>query len=206
MYVELHARSAFSFLEGASLPEILMSRCAQLQMPAMALLDRNGLYGAPRFHITAEKLGLRAHIGAEIAVRDAGERVRPPEWLPHHVPPEPVRLALLAESVTGYQNLCRLITRYKLREGTKGEGAATVADIEEHTDGLICLTGGDEGPLASALSRGGFDEGLSEVERLVNLFGPQNVYVELQRHCDRAEEHRNQAAVRIARTLKLRSE
>ncbi|HLB92810.1 MAG TPA: error-prone DNA polymerase [Terriglobales bacterium] len=203
MYVELHARSAFSFLEGASLPEILMSRCAQLQMPAMALLDRNGLYGATRFHITAKKLGLRAHIGAEIAVRDAGERIRPPGWLPHHVPVEPVRFALLAESITGYQNLCRLITRYKLRENTKAEGAATLADIEEHVEGLICLTGGGEGPLASALSRGGFDEGLSEVQGLVNLFGPQNVYVELQRHCDRAEEHRNQAAVRIARTLKL---
>jgi error-prone DNA polymerase len=203
MYVELHARSAFSFLEGASLPEILMARCAELQMPAMALLDRNGLYGAPRFHITAEKLGLRAHIGAEIAVRDAGKRVRPSEWLPHCVPAEPVRFPLLAESVTGYQNLCRLITRYKLREDTKAEGAAMLADIQEHTEGLICLTGGDEGPLASALSRGGFEEGLSEVQRLVNLFGPRNVYVELQRHCDRAEEHRNQAAVRIARTLRL---
>jgi error-prone DNA polymerase len=203
VYVELHARSAFSFLEGASLPEILMSRCAELQMPAMALLDRNGLYGAPRFHITAEKLGLRAHIGAEIAVLDAGERVRPPEWLPHCVPAEPVRFPLLAESVIGYQNLCRLITQYKLREDTKAEGAAMLADIHEHAEGLICLTGGDEGPLASALSRGGFDEGLSEVQRLVNLFGPRNVYVELQRHCDRAEEYRNQAAVRIARTLHL---
>ena len=203
MYVELHARSAFSFLEGASLPEMLMARCAELQMPAMALLDRNGLYGAPRFHITAEKLGLRAHIGAEIAVRDAGERVRPPEWLPHCVPTEPVRFPLLAGSVTGYQNLCRLITRYKLREDTKAEGAAMLTDIQEHAEGLICLTGGDEGPLASALSRGGFDEGLSEVQRLVNLFGPRNVYVELQRHCDRAEEYRNQAAVRIARTLRL---
>jgi error-prone DNA polymerase len=203
MYVELHARSAFSFREGASLPEMLMARCAELQMPAMALLDRNGLYGAPRFHITAEKLGLRAHIGAEIAVRDAGERVRPPAWVPHHVPVEPVRFALLAESVTGYQNLCRLITRYKLREGTKAEGAATLADIEEHAEGLICLTGGDEGPLALALSRGGFDEGLREVEKLVNLFGARNVYVELQRHFDRTEEHRNQAAVRIARTLGL---
>jgi len=203
MYVELHARSAFSFLEGASLPEILMARCAELQMPAMALLDRNGLYGAPRFHITAEKLGLRAHIGAEIAVRDAGERVRPPEWLPHCVPAEPVLFALLAESATGYQNLCRLITRYKLREGTKAEGAAMLVDIQEHAEGLICLTGGNEGPLASALSRSGFDEGLSEVERLVNLFGHRNVYVELQRHCDRTEEHRNQAAVRIARKLRL---
>ena len=203
MYVELHARSAFSFLEGASLPEILMARCAELQMPAMALLDRNGLYGAPRFHVTAEKLGLRAHIGAEIAVCDAGDRLCPPEWLPHRVPVEPVRFALLAESVTGYQNLCRLITRYKLREGTKAEGAAMLADIQEHAEGLICLTGGNEGPLAFALSHGGFDEGLSEVERLVNLFGPRNVYVELQRHCDRTEEHRNQAAVRIARTLRL---
>jgi error-prone DNA polymerase len=203
MYVELHARSAFSFLEGASLPEILMARCAELQMPAMALLDRNGLYGAPRFHITAGKLGLRAHIGAEIAVRGVGARMPPPRWIPHHVPAEPVRFSLLAESVTGYRNLCRLITRYKLREDEKAEGAATLADIEEHAEGLICLTGGDEGPMASTLSRGGYDEGLSEVERLVNLFGPRNVYVELQRHCNRAEEHRNQAAIRIARTLKL---
>src|ERR1700728_1793454 len=169
MYAELHARSAFSFLEGASLPEILMARCAELQMPAMALLDRNGLYGAPRFHITAEKAGTRAHIGAEIAVRDAGERVRPPEWVPHLVPVEPVRFPVLVESAIGYQNLCRLITRYKLREGTKAEGAATLADIEEHVGGLICLTGGDEGPLAKGLAHGGYDEGLSEVERLVNL-------------------------------------
>jgi error-prone DNA polymerase len=203
MYVELHARSAFSFLEGASLPEILAARCAQLEMPAMALLDRNGLYGAPRFHMMAEKLGVRAHIGAEIAVFDGGERVRPPEWVPHSVPAEPVRWSLLAESVTGYQNLCRLITRYKLREGVKAEGAATLADIQEHSEGLICLTGGDEGPLASALARGGFDAGRREVERLVNLFGPRNVYVELQRHFDRNQEHRNQAAVRIAQLLCL---
>jgi error-prone DNA polymerase len=203
MYVELHARSAFSFLEGASLPEMLMARCAELQMPAMALLDRNGLYGAPRFHITAKKAGIRAHIGAEIAVGDAGERVRPPEWIPHGVPVEPVRFPVLVESALGYQNLCRLITRYKLREGTKAEGAATLADIEEHSEGLICLTGGDEGPLTSALSRGGLDGGLREIERLVNLFGSRNVYVELQRHCERNEEYRNQAAVRIARALKL---
>jgi error-prone DNA polymerase len=203
MYVELHARSAFSFLEGASLPENLMIRCGELGMPAMALLDRNGLYGAPRLHVTAEKLGLRAHIGAEIAVRDAGDRVRPPAWVPHSVPVEPVRFSLLAESASGYQNLCRLITRYKLREGTKAEGSAASDDVQEHSAGLICLTGGDEGPLAAALGRGGFDEAQREVERLVNLFGKRNVFVELQRHFDRNEEHRNQAAIRIARTLGL---
>jgi error-prone DNA polymerase len=203
MYVELHARSAFSFLEGASLPELLMARCAQLNMPAMALLDRNGLYGAPRFHIAAQRAGTRAHIGAEIAVRDAGVRVRPPQWLPHQFPAEPVRFALLAETQTGYQNLCRLITRMKLREAHKAEGAALLADVAEFAEGLVCLTGGDEGPLAAALANGGYDAALREIERLTHIFGPRNVYVELQRHFDREQEHRNQAAVRIAETLHL---
>ncbi len=203
MYVELHARSAFSFLEGASLPETLMFQCAALGMSAMALLDRNGLYGAPRFHLAGQKVGVAAHVGAEVAVSDAGERLRPPEWLPHRIPAEPVRFPLLAESQAGYQNLCRLITRYKLREATKTEGAATLSDVAEYAEGLICLTGGDEGPLAAALSRGGYDEAFREVERLTHTFGRGNVFVELQRHFDRAEEHRNQAAVRIARTLNL---
>jgi error-prone DNA polymerase len=66
MYIELHARSAFSFLEGASLPEELVAVCAQLGMPAMALLDTDGVYGAPRFHLAANKAKLKAHIGAEV--------------------------------------------------------------------------------------------------------------------------------------------
>ena len=118
MYVELHARSAFSFLEGASLPEMLMARCAAAEMPAMALLDRNGLYGAPRFHIAAEKLA-RARTLEPRSRCVMPASVCPPEWLPHCVPAEPVRFALLAESQTGYQNLCRLITRYKLREAQR---------------------------------------------------------------------------------------
>ena len=68
-YVELHAKSAFSFLEGASVPEELIAACAELQMPAMALLDRDGVYGAPRFHLAAKKNGIKAHIGAEITVQ-----------------------------------------------------------------------------------------------------------------------------------------
>ncbi len=203
MYVELHARSAFSFLEGASLPELLMARCAQLDMPAMALLDRNGLYGAPRFKMAAERAGTRAHIGAEIAVRDGGERVRPPDWLPHRVPAEPVRWALLAETQGGYQNLCRLISRYKLRQAHKTEGAALAVEVAEHAGGVVCLTGGDEGPLAAALAGGGYEAARREVERLTHIFGRNNVYVEVQRHFEREQEHRNQAAVRIARGLGL---
>src|SRR3954469_1106630 len=102
MYVELHARSAFSFLEGGSLPEALTSRSADIGMPSMALLDRNGFYGSPRFHTSAKKLGLRAHVGAEIAVRDAGSRLLPPSYLPHQVPAEPVLLPLLVTSREGY--------------------------------------------------------------------------------------------------------
>ncbi len=70
-YVELHAASAFSFLEGASLPEALIERACELEMPAMALLDRNGFYGSARFHALAQKKDVRAHVGAEIWDRNA---------------------------------------------------------------------------------------------------------------------------------------
>jgi error-prone DNA polymerase len=186
-YVELHARSAFSFLEGASMPEFLMQRAAALEMPAMALLDRNGVYGAPRFHMEGQRQGVRAHIGAEIAVSDLGERLRPASYLPHQHPVEPVRLPLLAESRTGYKNLCRLVTRFKLRESAKAEGAALTSDLEEFREGLVCLTGGSEGLLAAALVKGGYDAARQSVEKLVNIFGTKNVYVEVQRHFDREE-------------------
>ena len=202
-YVELHARSAFSFLEGASMPEFLIQEAAAMEMPAMALLDRNGVYGAPRFHMEGQRRGVRAHIGAEIGVSDMGQRLRPASYLPHQHPIEPVRLPLLAESRTGYKNLCRLITRFKLRESTKAEGAALTCDFEEFGEGLVCLTGGSEGPLAAALASGGYDAAQESVERLVRLFGQKNVYVEIQRHFDREEEHRNRAAIRIARSLNL---
>ena len=202
-YVELHARSAFSFLEGATMPEFLMQQAAHLEMPAMALLDRNGLYGAARFHMEGTRCGVRAHIGAEVAVSDLGQRLLPAAYLPHQLPTEPVRLPLLAESRLGYQNLSRLLTQFKLRETTKAEGAATVGDVEEYSKGVVCLTGGIEGPLAAALARGGYDAAHQSVEKLVQLFGSGNVYVELQRHFDREEEHRNRAAIRIARSLNL---
>src|SRR5947199_5629129 len=191
MYIELHSRSAFSFLEGASLPEALIAVCADYGMPAMALLDRNGVYGAPRFHLAAQKFKVRAHIGTEVTVDDTlfGDA-------------GPARYPLLVESPQGYQNLCRLITLTKLR-AKKEESTSRIEELEEHASGLICLTGGEDGPLAEALLRGGYEEGLRTVERMMRIFGPQNVYVELQRHFDRSEEARNQAAVAIARKLRL---
>src|ERR1700688_2383059 len=120
-YIELNARSAFSFLEGASLPEDLIAAAADFGMPAMALIDRDGVYGAPRFHMAAKKAGIRAHIGAEVACTDG-----------HRYP-------LLAESRTGYQILCSRITRMRLR-AKKGEGAATLDELAEYAEGAICLT------------------------------------------------------------------
>ena len=202
-YVELHAASAFSFLEAASQPETLIERAVQLNMPAIALLDRNGLYGSARCHTSAQRNGVRAHVGAEIAVSDFGPRLTPPVWVPHRYIAEPSRIPILCESREGYQNLCQLITHFKMREPSKQEGHATCVDLEQYATGLVCLTGGDEGPLAAALSSGGEAAGRTVVERLVRIFGPQNVYVELQRHHEREQEWRNQAALRIARSLGL---
>jgi error-prone DNA polymerase len=202
-YVELHAASAFSFLEGGSLPETLAKRACELEMPAMALLDRNGFYGSARFHKIATENGMRTHVGTEVAVSSFGQRLKPPLWLPHQYLTEPPRLPVLCETRKGYQNLCQMITRFKMRETTKGEGSATFSDLEEHASGLICLTGGEEGPLAAALTCGGEPAGRKVIERLVHIFGPKNVYVEVQRHCEREEEARNQAAIRIARSLRL---
>ncbi len=201
--MELHASSAFSFLEGASRPEDLVSRAKEAEMPAIALVDRDGVYGSPRFHMAAKSVGIRAHVGAEISVEGFGNRAGLPPWMPNSHCSRPVRLALLVESRTGYQNLCRLMTRYKLREKEKGTGTATVEEIAEHAEGLVCLTGGEEGVLAASLSNSGYDEARKNIEKLTALFGKRNVYVEVQRHCDPIEERRNQAAVRLSETLGL---
>jgi error-prone DNA polymerase len=202
-YIELHAASAFSFLAAASQPEALIERAAELGMPALALADRNGLYGVARFHTMATKTGVQAHIGAEISVSTYGSRFTPPSWLPHRHPSEPPRLLLLCASQTGYQNLCQLITRFKMREPTKAEGAATLDDLAEFSAGLICLTGGDEGPLAAALAHNGLDAARNLVDRLSSIYGPTNLYLELQRHQLRDEECRNQALLSLASSLHL---
>ncbi len=166
MYLELHARSAFSFLEGASAPEDLVARAAGLGLPALALLDRDGVYGLPRFHLAAKKAGLRAHLGAEVTATSGPRR------------------PLLVATRTGYRNLCRLLTRLKLR-AKKGEGAATPEEFAEHATGLICLTNAERA-----------------TEDLA-LFGKDNVYVEIQRHFERDEEARNERAIEVARRLSL---
>jgi error-prone DNA polymerase len=220
MYVELHSRSAFSFLEGASLPETLIATCANLNMPAMALLDRDGVYGSPRFHMAAKKIGLKAHIGAEVTTTGHGfTRIHTDQCnkklsIKNSCVPEPAlsavegcicrgfKLPLLVASRRGYQNLCHMITKMKLR-AAKGEGAVHEEELQEHAEGLICLTGDHDGPLAFALKNNGMEAARSCTERLTDIFGRNNVYVELQRHFHREQEARNRAAIEIARSLRL---
>src|ERR1035438_5562265 len=219
MYVELHSRSAFSFLEGASTPEELIAVCANLGMPAMALLDRDGVYGSPRFHLAAKKAEIKAHIGAEVTCPAFSPRRHPsgcelravsfeqtgcPQLAARSSQPRGgFRLPLLVASRAGYQNLCRLITKMKLRAGRKEGACASSSDFIEHADGLICLTGGEEGPLAAALMQGGPQAAFEAVKRLAEMFGQSNVYVELQRHFHREEEYRNRVAIDIAEALQL---
>ena len=113
MFVDFHTRSAFSFLEGASLPEDLVQRCADLGHAAVALMDRDNLCGAPRFYMAAKKIGMKAHLGAEITGADGDS------------------YPLLAENRTGYQNLCRLITSMKLR-APKGEASASEDELRQY--------------------------------------------------------------------------
>ena len=176
MFVELHARSAFSFLEGAMLPETLAERAARLDLRAVALVDRDGLYGAPRFYRACTRAGITPLVGAEVTLEGGG------------------RLPLLVEDREGYQNLCRLITRMKMR-APKGEGAATLDEVAEHASGLVCLTGGDEGPVAARLAAGGtggVDQARALIDRLVAIFGRGSVFPELQRHRRRIQEARNE--------------
>jgi error-prone DNA polymerase len=200
VYIELHSASAFSFLDGSSLPEALVERAAALGYPALALLDRDGVYGVPRFHMAAKKAGLKAIVGAELTVtidagiRDPGSGVRgiripnpgrrtsDPE---PRVPARVFRVPVLIESQQGYRNLCRLVTRMKLRS-PKGEGALALDELDGCTAGLVALAG------RTLLSGVEFGVG-GAIDRLVGIFGRANVCVELERHLLRDEESDNHA-------------
>ncbi|MCH6256100.1 error-prone DNA polymerase [Puniceicoccaceae bacterium K14] len=168
-YVELHARSAFSFLRGASQPDCLASACSNKGLEAMAVCDRNGFYGSARFHASAREEGIRAIVGCELEMED--ESVIP----------------VLIRTRQGYQNISQLLTRTHL-SAPKGEGRVNYEDLAERAEGLIALTGDDEGPLRKAWLKGRANAVQDMTTRLKRIFGERNLYVELQRHRLRGEE------------------
>ncbi len=168
-YVELHACSAFSFLRGGSFPEQLAETAAALNMPAMALLDRNGVYGAQRFSVAAREHEVRPIVGAELTMEDGSV------------------LPVLVKDRTGYKNLCELLTQAHLRSA-KGECAVQWNELPEYAEGLVALLG-----LGSA----------ERTQSLIDLFGRENVYVEIQRHFLRGEDRVNQQLCDLAEQFRL---
>ena len=188
-YAELRASSSFSFLNGSSLPEDLIHHAAQRDLPAMGIVDRNGLYGAPRFYTAAKKAGIRALIGAELHLDETTKGLR------IATQPRDTWLTVLVENRTGYKNLCKLLTAGALGR-PKGEARYTWELIEQYAEGLHCITGGDEGPLATMENAEG------TLHRISGIFKGRT-HVELQRHFRRDEEHRNIGLVDLARRLRL---
>jgi error-prone DNA polymerase len=224
-YVELHARSAFSFLRGASDPEALVTAAQARELPALALLDRDGVSGAPRCFNAARDTGLRARVGAELTLADGSV------------------LPLLAATRTGYQNLCQLITEAKLTArpaavapfgdvarlvkgginpvrsdlppGSPEPGHAsplaladpdphvpdprdrkrpcfaTWEEVARHAEGLIALTGDEEGPVRRAWREAGPAAAATALRPLLAVFGRDRLYVEVQRQRRRGEEREN---------------
>lgn len=178
-YIELHARSAFSFLAGASDPEALSRKAAELEISAVALCDRNGVYGAERFYAAGEETKVRAIVGAELELEDGS------------------MLPVLVESRTGYANLCRLITKAKLR-GRKDHAPICWEDLPEFREGLVALTGDEDGPVRRCLERGEKGRAAEMLQRLLRIFGGRNVYMEIQRHFRRGEKTVNQHLIDLA--------
>jgi error-prone DNA polymerase len=180
MFCELHTRSAFSFLSSGSQPQRLVRRASELGIATVALLDRDTVAGAVRFHFEAKQQGVRPIIGAEITLDDGS------------------LLPLVPVNIEGYQNLSRLITTIKLRN-KKGEHFATRDDIEEHSSNLLCFTGGADGFLHNSINLG---SGLADLAWLKYVFEGR-LYVELQRHHLRYEEYTNQLLLGYAHKLRL---
>jgi len=192
-YIELHCHSGFSFLDGASHPEELVMRAVELGYPALALTDHNGLYGSMEFAQTAKLANLQPITGAEVTLRDCFPGVEEPES-GHHV-------TLLAETQTGYANLCRLLTEAHMNS-ERGDPRLRLESLLLRPEGLILLTGCAKSPVAAALSSSAAD-GEALTHRLVRAFGPGNVFVELQQNGVRGDSARNKGLGRLAGRLGL---
>jgi len=208
-YIELHTSSAFSFLRAASTPETIVERAALLGYPAVALLDRDGVSGAPRFHKAALAAGLRPLIGAELTLvthRDPGSGIRDQiHGTRNHMSrgsrtPDPGSrsswsLPVLVSSQEGWRNLCRLLSRMKLR-APKGEGVLAIDELDGFTTGLIAMPG------RALLHAERYGVG-GLLDRIVGTFGRANTYVELQRHLHRDQEDDNDALVCLAEAFRV---
>lgn len=183
-YVELHARSAFSFLRAGSSPERLAEACAHLGMSACALCDRDGLYGSARHFTYARGLGLRSHVGCELTLEDGSI------------------LPVLVADAQGYARLCRLLTTAGLRS-PKGQSRISLDELAEAADGLMVLTGDEEGPVRRAWRTQSPSAAANAFQRLRSVVGDHRLWIEIQRHHRRGEQAENAFLVGLARQTGL---
>jgi error-prone DNA polymerase len=183
-YVELHCHSNFSLLDGASHPEDLVSRAAALDMPALALTDHNGLYGAIRFYKACLRAGIKPIIGAEMTLENDSH------------------LTLLANNNEGYSNLCRLITSAQLGH-EKGSPLLSLQTLARHSTGLICLSGCRNGEIAGSIISGHVKQAYGLAERYSEIFGRDGFYIELQNNLYPEDEHLCRALAELAESLEL---
>ena len=186
MYVELHAHSYYSLLDGVPSPEELVQRAAELDMPALALTDHDALYGAPRFVQAARQAGIKPILAAELTLTNGGGC-----------------LTLLAENDAGYANLCRLITLAR-RDQEKGFASLPWRLLADHTQGLIALSGSRRSEIARALLAGDMDKAKHAAERFASLFGRGSFLLEMQRHHERGDRKLNIGLSKLADSLGLR--
>jgi error-prone DNA polymerase len=186
-YVELHAHSSHSLLDGVPSPEALVERAAHLDMLALALTDHDGIYGAVRFMLAAREAGIKPILGAEMTI--AGPSLPLPDPVrtrwgrgmgdEGHV--DPFHLTLLVETAEGYANLCRLITLAR-RGQEKGVALLARHELAAHTGGLIALSGCRRGEIARLVLDRQFERALEVAQGYAQLFGPDRFFIELQRH------------------------
>jgi error-prone DNA polymerase len=160
-FVHLHTRSGFSFGFGVARPEELVEAAAKMKMPSLALTDRDGLYGIPRFLESAGEAGILPIVGVEVSTAEG-------------------HIVLLAESMEGYRSLCRLVTEYRTSSEDRRRPVCPLSAVVEHAEGVICLTGAVPfGLLPRLVLNGRREEAMGVLRSLSKAFGGDRLYVEL---------------------------
>lgn len=183
-YCELHCHSYYSLLDGASSPQALVERAAAVGMQTLALTDHDNLYGAISFAQAAHAAGIRPIFGAELMLEDQ------------------THLTLLVRNAAGWQNLCHLITLGQ-QHAPKGQASLPLEILPEYTDGLLCLTGCQQGSVASAVRKADTSTALRLLAQYREWFGHDGVWVELQHHLEPGDSDQVASLVELARQAAL---
>ncbi|HEX2821526.1 MAG TPA: error-prone DNA polymerase, partial [Streptosporangiaceae bacterium] len=196
-WAELHCHSAYSFLDGAATPDELVAEAARLGLEVLALTDHDGMYGIPQFAQAAARLRatgvtLGTVFGAELSLGLSSGQTGVPD-------PEGQHLLVLARDPEGYSRLCAVISAAQLAGGEKGRPVYDTGALAGAHDGhWVVLTGCRKGPVPAALAAGGPDAAWRELTKLTEMFGHENVMVELNCHHDPGDDERNDVLARLA--------